>query len=299
MELQFESIYIPFGEHDQLHLKRIYKNDKGIPVFMLHGAIENGKIFYSNSGKGLAPYLAQQGYDVFIADLRGRGKSTPKISRQSAYGQTETILYEIPAFINKIKELKGDVKQHWVAHSWGGVLLLSHLARTTQTSAAYGMVCFGTKRRISVKSLKKFYMIDLMWDMFPRILKPIIGYLPAVELKMGSDNETRKSHRQSNEWVQSKNWVDTDDEFNYSEQLQGVNLPPILYLTGQNDDVLAHPSDVQLLIEETGRHQPHEFRIVGKMNNNLHNYDHINLLTHADAVKDHFPKVIEWLRANE
>lgn len=299
MELQYESIYIPFDGQDRLHLKRIYKNEGGIPVFMLHGAIENGKIFYSNSGKGIAPYLAQQGYDVFIADLRGRGQSTPKLNRQSNYGQTESILYEIPAFINKIKELKGAVKLHWVAHSWGGVLLLSHMARTKNVSDVYSMVFFGTKRRIGIRSLKKFYMIDIMWDLLPRILKPVVGYLPAVELKMGSDNETRKSHRQSNEWVKRKNWLDTDDGFNYAEQLHGMNLPPVLYLTGQNDDVLAHPSDVQLLMQEVGKHQTHVFRIVGKTNNHLHNYDHINLLTHPDAVKDHFPKVLEWFKVNE
>ena len=296
--MQQESIYIPFDKSDQLHLKRFYTNPNGIPVFMLHGAIENGKIFYSNSGKGLAPFLAQNGYDVFVADLRGRGQSSPKINRHSKYGQTESILYEIPAFIEKIKEIKGNVKQIWIGHSWGGVLLLSYLARSRQTDQVKSMVFFGSKRRINIKSFKKFYTIDIMWNLVPRIIKPLYGYLPALELKIGSDNETNKSHRQSREWVKMKNWMDTDDGFNYNEQLKNITLPPTLYLTGKNDDVLCHPRDMQLLINEIGEHHPKEYKIIGKENGYLHDYDHINLLTHPNAINDHFKMVLEWIKQN-
>jgi hypothetical protein len=72
-----------------------------------------------------------------------------------------------------------------------------------------------------------------------------------------------------------------------------------LYLTGKNDRVLGHPTDVQLLMNETGINQPKEFRIIGKNEGHLHDYDHISLLTHPDAVKDHFPFVLEWLKKNE
>jgi predicted alpha/beta hydrolase len=290
-----ESIYITFDKNDKLHLRRIYENANGIPVFMLHGAVENGRIFYSESGRGLAPYLAQQGYDVFIGDLRGRGQSIPTINRQSNYGQTESILYEIPAFINKIKEIKGDVKQHWMGHSWGGVLLLAYLARF-KDPIVLSMVFWGTKRRVSIKSLEKFYKIDLLWDVVPRILKPIAGYLPVKELKMGADNESKKSHRQSLEWVRMKKWIDSDDGYNYHEQFKKIKLPPTLYLTGKNDKVLGHPTDVNLLMEEIGPSQPKEFKIIGKQTGHLHDYDHINLLTHKDAVKDHFPMIVEWLK---
>jgi hypothetical protein len=35
--------------------------------------------------------------------------------------------------------------------------------------------------------------------------------------------------------------------------------------------------------------------VLSKGNGNLHNYDHINILTHPDAPKDHFPIVLNWL----
>jgi len=78
-KLTEESLYIAINNTEKLHLKRFFNDKMGQPVVMLHGSIENGKIFYSSSGKGLAPFLADQGYDVFVPDFRGKGKSTPPI----------------------------------------------------------------------------------------------------------------------------------------------------------------------------------------------------------------------------
>lgn len=79
-DIKQESIFIQVGEH-RLHMRRFYQDPEGEPIWMMHGSIEDGRIFYSPSGKGLASFLAAQGYDVIVADLRGRGKSTPAISK--------------------------------------------------------------------------------------------------------------------------------------------------------------------------------------------------------------------------
>jgi hypothetical protein len=42
-----------------------------------------------------------------------------------------------------------------------------------------------------------------------------------------------------------------------------------------------------------------KFYLAGKSNGNQHDYDHITLLTHPDAPKDHFNEVIEWMRKNQ
>src|SRR4026208_2216064 len=134
-----DSLFIPLHEKDLLHLKRFCGNPLGPVIFMLHGTIENGRIFYSKNGKGLAPFLAKQGYDVFVADLRGRGLSTPSISRNSKFGLTECIQEEIPAFLDEIKKIRGDAPLHWIAHSWGGILLLSYYARQAENANVSSM----------------------------------------------------------------------------------------------------------------------------------------------------------------
>ena len=290
-----ESIMIPLNE-EQLHLKRIYKDTKGIPVFMLHGAIENGRIFYSNSGKGLAYFLADRGYDVYVADTRGRGKSEPRISAASTYGQTETITEEIPAFLKAIEEKRGEEKLHLIAHSWGGVLLSSYLARFAgQHAPVHSAIYFGTKRTVQVWNWQRVFFIDLMWNLVGRRITKRKGFLPA---KLGSDNETEKSHRHSLAWVRKSAWIDPEDGFDYGHKIRGVSLPPTLYLTGVKDACLGHPEDVKRFIEESGDHR-YEFKVAGKKFGNHHDYGHIDLLTHPDAAQDQFQTVLEWLKAHE
>lgn len=297
VELKQESYFIKINEVDTLHLKRIYHNPNGEVAFMLHGSIENGRIFYSNSGKGLAPYLAKKGFDVYIADLRGRGQSTPKISKHSAFGQTSTIVEDIPAFLNKIVELRGNTTQHWLAHSWGGVLLSSYFARfETHRELVKSMVFFGTKRQITVFNWEKLIKIDFFWNIFSRIMIKKYGYLPAEKFKMGSDSETKKSYYQTAHWVRMNPWIDPEDNFDYGGSIKALEVPPLLSITGSADYSLGHPIDAFNFSCEYSNKKA-TFKEIGKKTGHLNDYDHINLLTHPSATKDHFELVLAWLNA--
>lgn len=266
---------------------------------MLHGAIENGRIFYSDSGRGLAPYLAGQGYDVYVADLRGRGGSTPAISRVSRFGQTEAITEDIPAFVNHIIERRGPIPQHWIAHSWGGVLLSSYLARFAgHRDLVRSAVYFGSKRTVRVWNFHRLLKVDLVWNGLCHLISDLAGYLPARRLGIGSDSETLKSHRQSSEWVKKDAWVDADDGFDYGAAIGQVQLPPIWYLAAERDHALGHPRDVADFRLSAGV-QESSYTVLSRRNGNLHDYDHINMLTHPDAPADHFPLIVNWLKQHE
>ena len=196
-----ESIFIPI-DGGRLHLKRIYQDAQGPPVFLLHGSLENGKIYYSKSLKGFAPFLAKKGYDVFVLDMQGRGESSPKMSRKSAYGQVDVIKTDIPRSLAKIKEIKGDVPVYAAAHSWGGVILLAYMARYEHNIV--NAVMFGVKRWITVRNWEYFKRLTLGWYFLGKILNPIVGYFPAVQMGAGSDNEPRNHYQQLNHWF--KDW---------------------------------------------------------------------------------------------
>ena len=72
-ELQ-ESLFIE-GPGTRLHARHIFpgSGEPGTPILMIHGAIENSGIFCSESGKGVGPYFARHGYDVYASDLLGEG----------------------------------------------------------------------------------------------------------------------------------------------------------------------------------------------------------------------------------
>lgn len=287
-----ESIFIE-KDHYKLHLKRMYKTDNSPIIFMLHGSIENGKIFYSNNGKGLAPFLAQNGYDVFIGDLRGRGQSTPHIDKNSDFGQYESINEDIPDFINRIIEIRGSKPQHWLGHSWGGVLLASVFSKFPEyRPIVKSMVFFGTKRVINVFNLEKLIKINLVWNIWSKILIKKYGYLPAKIMGFGSDDETENSYSETNFWVEGNDWVDPRDNFNYKQNI--INFPPLLSITGKKDKSLGHPLDVENFIKEI-KPQIYDFKVLGKDTGFKHDYDHINILTHKDANTDHFNMLLDWL----
>jgi len=290
-----ESLFLSQGKH-QLHLRHVWKNKGGSPVFMIHGVIENGLIFYTKKGKGLACYLAEQGFDVYVADMRGRGESTPKINKYADYGQFETITQDIPRFINYIIE-ETQQKVHLVAHSWGGVLLASALARTPELiKNIRSKTCFGTKRMVTVKSLEKLFKINIVWNNLAIKLANKRGFLDAKGYGMGSDNETKKSLADSIVWTKKGCWHDPRDGFDYFQAAKLIDWPPTWHFTGSKDKVLGHATDVNIFIKEYNPKA--KFTLLSKPSGNMHNYDHINILTHPDAINDHFPLLVDWLNSH-
>jgi len=294
-EKQQQDIYVPVGSGEQLYLRRIWRESTGEPVLLIHGVMANGRIFYSDKGKGLAHYLADAGYDVFVADLRGRGGSRPKIDGAATHGQTEIICQDLPALHAAIRQLKGKMAQHWMAHSWGGVHISSCLLRYPQLSAQLAsLVYFGSKRSIAVHNWRKWLEVDLMWNIVARWLIRWYGYLPARRIGLGADDETEKSHRQSKFWAKRLPWVDSDDGFDYAAAARAQILPPTLYFAASNDPCRGHPDDVRRFRDESGSHLS-RVHLLGRQTGHWHDYDHVSLLTHPDAPDDHFPLVLRWL----
>lgn len=271
-----------------------FGEDTSLPcVVLIHGSIENARIFYSRSGKGFAPWLAKQGFDVYAVDLPGKGESHPVVSKSFKQSQTKLITKDLPAIISAIQARNSSGKLHIGAHSWGGVLLAAMLCRVD--IPVDSMVFFACKRRISVLSLRRLLMVDLVWTLLGTMASYSVGFLPAKQMKIGSDNEPKKLFLQTSKWVYENEWVDEEDGFNYGKELRKISLPPTLFLAGSHDKVLGNPVDVELLMNEMASPK-HELQILGKNNGNEHNYGHVDILTHPLASEDHFPKVMEWFR---
>lgn len=292
MQTEHHFVDVPHTHH-RLHLMRWHVGEGGRPVLLIHGSIEDGRIFYSKSGKGFAPWLAAQGFDVFVADLRGRGKSTPAIGPTVDFGNMDLVNTDIGLYVNSIRQTTGRTDLIVGSHSWGGVLVHAWYARYPYLADVKGIFHFGAKRRITVFNAEKLYKLNFGWYFLGGLAVLLKGYLPAKALKMGSDNESRGTYRDINSWLKEKTWVDTTDGFDYAAAMQKVGCPPVLSLSGAADHVLGHPTDCQNLLAEVNSHRP-EFRLVGHATGHKHNYDHINLVTHKDGPADHFQYILAW-----
>lgn len=282
-----------------LCLHRFTSADKrGPAVLMLHGMMSNGKIFYSQTGKGLAPWLAERGYDVFVADLRGKGNSMPLIDRHSRHGQSEMICVDLPALQAAVLHHAQASQVHWVSHSWGGVVMNSCLLRFPELIAQVASVVhFAAKRRVKVRNLQRSFEIDLMMNGFLTPVARWMGYLPARALRIGSDNETRKTHRQIKAWARTDPWVDDDDGFDYGRAAKHVKLPHTLYLAAVNDPCRGHPEDVKRFRDESGPHFS-RVHVLSKQGGAMHDYDHVSIVTHPDAGSDQFQLAEAWMKGH-
>lgn len=298
MSLSEESLYVRVGtEGHQLHLKHIYIDETAPCVLMLHGSLENGHIFYSKSMKGLAPYLARNGFNVYVLDFRGRGKSTPAIGRGSSYGQTEAIVEDIPETLKFLRDVKGQQSIHIVAHSWGGVLMSSVLARFPEYLPMIKSFSYlAAKRVMTAQTRESFLKVKVFWNRVAFLLTSVAGYLPAKALGIAPENETRRSHAESIPWLTGKPWIDPHDNFDYGNAIKAIELPPGLYIAGEGDRDLGFPPDVQSFIEEC-QHQSGQLLRVGRKHGNLHDYNHVTIVAHPDAEKDHYPKIIEFMQS--
>ncbi len=305
LDISQTSLYLPYRD-GQLHLRQLLPATPDFsktPILMLHGAMSNGRVFYSQAGRGLGCFLAKGGYIVYVLDTAGRGKSLPKISRDFTLGQGEVIREQLPLVQQYILELhrqqcldtgkSSPTQVHWCAHSWGGVLMASALARFAHLQLSVrSLLTFGTKRTIRVKSFKKWLMVDMFWNRLALTMALGQGYLAADQLRIGMDNESRASLRQSIDWVRGE-WRDHDDGFDYAKAAQATHWPCAWFIAGRNDTVLGHPEDVADMIHECGFPQA-KFTLLSKANGYKHDYGHADMLTHFDAIADHFPQVLDW-----
>jgi predicted alpha/beta hydrolase len=286
---------IDLGDGSCLHLAH-WLGVEPDAVLMLHGAIENGRVFHSRSGKGLAPFLAGEGLEVGVLDLRGRGGSTPPIGRGSRHGQRDAIVEEIPAAADWLAAGRPDAMQHWVAHSWGGVLAAATLARVPRLrSRVASLTFFGAKRCVRVRNLQRRIYVDALWLGLAPWLARLFGYLPARALGTGSDDETRSSHAESAAWVRPGPWVDPVDGFDYGAALAATGVPPILAFAGGADRTLGHPDDVRDFLAECGPGSQ-SYRLLAASEGHCRDYGHIDMLTAPEAAGDHFPLVVDWMR---
>ncbi len=268
-------------------------------VLCWHGAIESGRIFHSRSGKGLAPWLAARGYDVLVADQRGRNGALPAPARGVRLDQTDVIRDEIPAAIAAAGALTGQAQLHAVSHSWGGVLMAAHLAHCTASRRRIAsQVNFGSKRCVRSWTRQRLLYVDLAWKGLGPLVRGLWGYIPARRLGWGSDDEYAGMHRQSVGWVRPSAWRDSRDGFDYAEALAGGGLPPTLHLAGAADHALGHPDDVARFAAECGPHEQQSL-VLGHASGLSRDYGHLDMLTHPQAAEEVFPLAEAWLAGHE
>jgi len=292
---------VPVTGKVQLHLRRLWcevegkAKGSGEPVLMIHGAAEDGHIFYSHDGRGLACYLARNGYEVFVADLRGKGKSWPAINQHSDFGFHELLSEDLPALAQTVSRLCGGREQTWVTHSLGGALAAACLARgSAEELGVRQLIHFAARRQVRARGWRRRLLVNVLWDRIGSIAVSFQGYLPAQALGLGTARESRRCFHDSVNWSSREQWIDSEDGFDYSAALSRRGWIRSLYFASVADRAFGSAEDVRDFMHELGRHDG-RLMVLGRASGNLHDYSHVGMLLHPDAEIDHFPQLLDWL----
>lgn len=296
-QLIYQSIAVPLAAAGQLHIMRFYcdKSKLGPPVFMLHGALSCGEGFYAGDGSGLACYLARQGYDVFVGDLRGRGKSQPPLCKNADFGSHELITEDIPALLACVAEQRGNAPQLWVGHGWGGVLLSAYYARFGERAARVEkMIQFGVRRQCPATRFRSQWLSGLIYSLAPLLIKAA-GLFPLKRLGIGSSDQSAGCFNDYRQWSESADWLDLKDGFSYAQAAANRPWPASIYIASKTDTVLGHPQDVRRFISSLGEHDS-RLLLLSRRDGNKRNYNHNELVSHRDGDSDYFPTLLQWLQ---
>ncbi|TQV78701.1 hypothetical protein FKG94_11775 [Exilibacterium tricleocarpae] len=281
------------GGH-QLQLKQCYRQAGGPPVLLLAGFLNDASLFFTPVAEGgLAQYLAAAGFDVYVAELRGKGGSWPAVNRKSETGLHEAITEDLPAHIDKIAQLRPGEPQCWIGEGLGSVLLAATYARLEQTPApVLGMAHFAAGRYCELTSWPQT-LAYMTWQWRWRLSSIASGYI-----KRGwraPTRESRVSAQNWQTWQQQVDWCDPVDGFDYRRAIRRKGMPPSLYFAARNQILWGALDSTRLWIRELGNHDARLLGL-GKASGNLSNYSARTMVTSAKACEDHFPQLLGWLR---
>ncbi len=126
------------------------------PIVLVHGMGAQGKYWYFDQNISWAYMFADEGFDVFIPDLRGVGSSGGDMDFNF-----EDYIYDVIAITDKVCSIEGVDKIHWVAHSMGGMLIYLAASRAPEV----------TKKLASFVAISSPFRIWNPFDIWWKFLK--------------------------------------------------------------------------------------------------------------------------------
>tara|TARA_R110000796_G_scaffold74194_14_gene166705 strand:+ start:3010 stop:3915 length:906 start_codon:yes stop_codon:yes gene_type:complete len=279
----------------ELQLRCFGSDNTGAVLLLVHGALEDGRVFHPRTDQGLAGTLVAAGHTVYVVDLRGHGASQPALA-DATEGMTQSALIsqDLPAVLAFIRARHAERPLFCVGHGWGGVWMVSALIRHPELLPAIsGLLHFGVRRRQQHGSGLTRLASRWVWQRLLPLLGKINGVIPGRALAIGTADESTAIYAANLAWMRGE-WRDLEDGFDYASAIDKLDWPPALYLAGESDRQQGHIGDVRDFAREMG---PHDAQIVllEKGQGCSRRYSHNDLLTHPQAEVDHFPLVLGWL----
>jgi pimeloyl-ACP methyl ester carboxylesterase len=302
----------------------------GTPVLLCHGMSSNRWDMDGPGRVSLARYLYRHGYDAWVVELRGAGRSTRPTwwnGKTYEWSFEDYVQHDAPAALRIVLRETGAAHVHWIGHSMGGMiayaLLMSPihakiasavtLGSPTMSQVGHPVLDFG----LPYRSLLRYTPNRLPLGLAARLGAPFapllarlldrsiaeLGFHPGnadpellrTLMLTAIDDLPSSLLREFARWYDTRAMSDRYQMFDFTEHLERVTTP-LLVIAGSHDE-LTPVRDLEAVYQRVA--SPDKgFRVVGRAHGFAHDYSHADLVLGRYAPDDVYPVVRDWLDAH-
>ncbi|WP_406205761.1 alpha/beta fold hydrolase [Kitasatospora sp. NBC_01560] len=280
------------GGHE-LHVQVVRPPDDvratGTAVLLLPGLFSDGSFFLGSSGRGPAAPLLAAGHTVYLASLRGHGRSRRPEPARYDWNFDTYVRHDVPDLVRAVaQDHPGALVL--LAHSMAGYAALAALgvdpalqdrlrAVVTLASAVNDYTDGGLGKRAQLT--------------FATVLSAVVGRFPARALRQGRWDEPAGLMKQFTDWAPARAFRSADGATDYWAALGAVRLPALVGV-GAGDTFHASPARARKLAEHLGGET--EFTVFGRANGQDWDPGHFDVVRGSRAEQQILPAVLDWLR---
>jgi len=200
--------------------------------------------------------MARSGWDVYVADTRGKGFSLPRLSPQSDWGLQSLLDEEIPALVSGMQHHDASCAgKPWVAvaEDVAALALLETFASSrTSMAGLQGLLLLHAGHPVPMADLPYGRLLPTLGAAHLRLT----GYARSPWLPGGA-GESRQRFRESLAWLAAEPWKTLGSE-PVADGLAGKVWPPTMYLAQEPHWVSVHA--VQSLMASLPSHDARVLR---------------------------------------
>ncbi|MCU0597772.1 MAG: alpha/beta fold hydrolase [Desulfobacterales bacterium] len=274
----------------QLAVSRIRPRGDAVypyPVILVHGTYCTRSFWVSSKGIGMGAYLADQGFDVWIPELRGHGLS-PKGDSFSRMTAEDQIRYDLPAIQEYVFD-DTEASAFWIGHSFGGLYMIAAMSmKWLMHERVKGMATFGSQISLGDRYLK---IPPVVWSI--RFLMNAIGHLPAPKLGLGPEIEPAGVILETIRWKKLfGKWTDSEGK-PYWDGIKEIEVPVITFAAAKDKN---DPAEGCKIIHDLYGSRDKIFIILGRNYRFSKDYDHVGMIVSKEARTEVWPDVAGWMR---
>jgi oxygen-independent coproporphyrinogen-3 oxidase len=258
------------------------------PVLLVHGTFSNRTYFLGTRGRALAFSLAQRGFDIWVAELRGHGRSGER-GRASAWHFEDWIRRDAPALVRGVLEGSGNGRLAWLGHSAGGAIGAAF-------TATGGALCRHIAALVLAATPAPTGLGPIQYPMTALVvaISRILGRFPARALGIGPEDEHGGILTQWLGWNLKGAWIG-EDGTDYFGACRDVRLP-VLAIAGAGDWLMAPARNCKDMLDQMGGTDK-TFVVCGRAQGFSADYNHEDILVRSAAQRELWPLIGDWLES--